>query len=317
MHLFEIDGPAESEFPIPHPDSELEQVLAALLKADASGRRFAAALRRSFDMLLDGQHTGRYRWEELYKTEKTHCGTLVEINLQREFDFQGGEELDYLISGIEVDCKYSQQLGAWMMPPEAVGKLCLVVWANDRKGLWCAGLVRALPERLNQGANRDAKKTLNKEGKAAVRWIFKDAPLPENVLLRLSQADVDAIFAPSSGQARVNELFRRAQRRIISRTVVATVAQQEDYMKRVRDNQGARGKLRDEGILILGQYKNHRLIAEELGLPLPGRGEFTSARVARFAPRHGSAPCSVIDGERWTLATAEDPVERAPELPRV
>jgi hypothetical protein len=29
----------------------------------------------------DGQHNGRYRWEQLHKTEKTHAGTLVEIAL--------------------------------------------------------------------------------------------------------------------------------------------------------------------------------------------------------------------------------------------
>jgi Restriction endonuclease NaeI len=56
-------------------------VAAYLLAEDPRGRRFAAALRRTIDMLLDGQHTGRYRWEELHKTEKTHAGTLVEINL--------------------------------------------------------------------------------------------------------------------------------------------------------------------------------------------------------------------------------------------
>ena len=38
-----------------------------------------------------------------------------------------------------------------------------------------------------------------------------------------------------------------AQRRLISRTVVATVAQQEDYMKRVRGNGGSRTSLRPGG----------------------------------------------------------------------
>lgn len=301
----------------PGTDSELELALDTLLKSDADGHRFAAALRRSFDMLLDGQHTGRFRWEELYKTEKTHCGTVVEINLQREFDFAGGEDLDYRIAGADVDCKYSQQIGGWMIPPEAVGKLCLVLWASDRQGVWCAGLVRALPEHLNPGSNRDAKRTLSKTGRGAVRWLFKNAPLPENVLLRLPDHDIEAIFSPSSGQTRVNELFRRAQGMLISRNAVATVAQQEDYMKRVRDNQGARGTLRKEGIIILGQYRKHGAIAEELGLPVPGRGEFTSARVARVAEASDHRRRSVIGGEAWTLAAEGDPVEPAPDLPRV
>ena len=74
-------------------------------------------------MLLDGQHTGRYRWDQLYKTEKTHFGTLVEINLQRAFGFADGQSMDFAIRGIDVDCKYSQSRGDWMIPPEAMGQL--------------------------------------------------------------------------------------------------------------------------------------------------------------------------------------------------
>ena len=43
----------------------------------------AAAIRGALDMLLDGQHTGRYGWDQLHKTEKTHAGTLGEIALAR------------------------------------------------------------------------------------------------------------------------------------------------------------------------------------------------------------------------------------------
>ena len=42
-------------------DGDLELVAGYLLAEDPQGRRFAAALRRTIDMLLDGQHTGRYR----------------------------------------------------------------------------------------------------------------------------------------------------------------------------------------------------------------------------------------------------------------
>ena len=94
-------------------------------------------------MLLDGQHTGRYRWDQLYKTEKTHFGTLVEINLQREFGFADGRAMDFAIRGIDVDCKYSQDLADWMIPPEAVGHVILGLWASDDQGRWSLGLVRA------------------------------------------------------------------------------------------------------------------------------------------------------------------------------
>jgi hypothetical protein len=299
------------------PDSEVEAVAAHLLALDSNGSRIGKAIRRSFDMLLDGQHTGRFRWEQLHKTEKTHCGTLIEINLQREFDFADGEILDYRIANVEVDCKYSQKPADWMIPPEAAGRVLLGLWANDRKGRWHAGLVRATEDHLNPGANRDAKRTLNRRGRAAIHWLFKDAPLKENILVHLPDSDIDAIFRSASGQKRVNELFRRVQRRLISRNVVATVAMQEDYMKRVRGNGGARTALRSEGIVIFGQYKNHVQAAVALGLPSPGPGESVSVRLSRHQPHHGDARSIELDGQRWVVATDTDPAEVAPLLPNI
>ncbi len=56
---------------------------------------------------------------------------FFEINLHREFEFEDGSVLDYQIAGIEVDCKYSQKLFGWMIPPQAYGHLCLLLWAHD------------------------------------------------------------------------------------------------------------------------------------------------------------------------------------------
>nr|WP_257018987.1 NaeI family type II restriction endonuclease [Streptomyces sp. TLI_235] len=298
-------------------DSELEAVAKLILDEDPEGRRFAATVRRSIDMLLDGQHTGRFRWDQLYKTEKAHLGTLIEINLQREFEFADGDRMDYQIAGVDVDCKFSQARGAWMIPPEAHGELLLVVWANDNDSAWCAGLVRADPGMLNAGGNRDAKRTLSAAGRHAVRWLFYNAPLQDNMLLRLPPEDIAAVFKHKSGQRRVDELFIRAQGRRISRTVVATVAMQEDYMKRVRYNGGARSRLQKHGIVILGHYSNHGVVAGRLGLPVPLAGESVSARLARLRPHHGDAQWVELEGERWTLASPSDPEEFVPKLPEI
>ncbi|MEU6445925.1 NaeI family type II restriction endonuclease [Streptomyces sp. NPDC046979] len=298
-------------------DPALDTVADEIRRADPDGSRFAGAIRRSIDMLLDGQHTGRFRWDQLFKTEKAHLGTLIEINVQREFDFADGASMDYSIAGSDVDCKYSQTLGQWMIPPEAHGHLLLVVWASDEQSRWSAGLVRALPERLNNGGNRDAKKTLNTAGRQAVKWLFDGAPLQENMLLRLSEPDIDAIFSHKSGQRRVDELFLRAQGRRVSRTVVATVAMQEDYMKRVRYNGGSRSRLQPRGIVILGHYSSHGRIAEALGLPVPGPGESVSARLAEARPEHGAAPRVELDGRDWVLAGPADPEQAVPKLPEI
>ncbi|MFF9555413.1 NaeI family type II restriction endonuclease [Streptomyces albus] len=305
-------------WPVEEPgDPELEAVMKEILAADPEGHRFAGAIRRSIDMLLDGQHTGRFRWDQLYKTEKAHLGTLIEINVQREFGFADGLTMDYSIAGTEVDCKYSQALGQWMIPPEAVGHLLLVAWASDEKSRWSVGLVRALPERLNNGGNRDAKKTLNGAGRGAVRWLFREASLQENMLLKLSDADIKAIFSHRSGQRRVDDLFVRALGQRVSRTVVATVAMQEDYMKRVRYNGGSRSRLQPRGIVILGHYSSHGRIAEALGLPVPGSGESVSARLVAARPHHAGVPRVELGGQEWVLARPDDPEEAAPKLPEI
>ena len=298
-------------------DGDLAAVAAELRALDGDGSRMAAAIRGALDMLLDGQHTGRYRWDQLHKTEKTHAGTLVEIALARALRLADGTTLDYTIAGADVDCKFSYRLGGWMIPPEADGKLLLLVQASDEDGTWSAGLIRASGENLRPAGNRDGKRALNDRGRTAVRWLHARAPLQENALIRLPEHDVAAIFALSSGQQRVNELFRRAQRMRVSRTVVATVAMQDDYMKRVRGGGGARDQLRAEGIVIFGDYAGDQVLASALGLPRPGPGEFVSARLV---PRPGEcgdyARFIRLAGADWLLASAADPPSPAPALPR-
>ncbi len=275
----------------------------------------ANVLRDTIDQLYDGQRTGRYRWNELYKTEKTHCGTLVEINLQREFDFTDGLDLDYKIAGIEVDCKYSQTMGGWMIPPEAHGHICMVVWAEDSAvPKWSLGLVRIHPDLLNLGSNRDAKATLNKGGRDKIRWLFRNHPLPPNVLLQLDPEVVEGMMRMKSGAGRVRQIFRIAAGKIVGRAVIATVAQQKDYMKRVRANGGARTTLRTEGLLVLGQYSSHAKIAADLGISIPGPGDSISVRVVECeAAGHGVAR---IDGGCWRIANEGDQVQMAPLLPK-
>ena len=297
-------------------DSELDAVAAAFQELDPHGLRIARVLRETLDQLYDGQRTGRYRWDQLFKTEKTHFGTLVEINLHREFKFQDGAKLDYRIAGAEVDCKYSQRIGGWMIPPEAQGHLCLLGWAEDSATpAWSLGLLRITLDRLNTGTNRDAKATLNERGRQAMTWLFRNTPMPSNVLLQLERPAVDRIMAVHSGQQRVNELFRSALGKIVGRAAVATVAQQDDYMKRVRANGGARTTLQPEGIVILGQYHSHAQIARALGLPVPGQGDSIAVRLA---PASGLGPeVAEIRGELWRVALPADPVVPAPALPEI
>ncbi|MFI1656161.1 NaeI family type II restriction endonuclease [Streptomyces sp. NPDC020472] len=306
-------------------DPELDFVRQYLLALDPDGSRFARVLRNTIDQLLDGENTGRFDWEKLHKTEKTHAGTLVEINLLREFKLTSGDDLDYSIDGIEVDCKFSQREYGWMIPPEALGEICLVVWADDHKGKWSAGLLRADRKKLTTSGNvtkrgnRDGKFRLTKDHYSLVSWLWHREDLRENLLLHLPREVQKTVLAPTSGQKRVNELFRQVIRRRIDRNVVRTLAQQYDYMARVRDDKNgtrARPALRNEGIIIPGDSANHRAVAAALGGPVPEKGEFVSFRVARAQPHHGSRPSAEIDGAHWVAVDNDEEVDvPAPRLP--
>ncbi|MFB6706214.1 NaeI family type II restriction endonuclease [Streptomyces sp. NPDC056333] len=301
-------------------DSELMVVQAHLLRHKLAEFRFATVLRNTIDQLLNGEDTGRYDWKYLRQTEKTHAGSLVEINLHREFDFNDGLAMDYQIDGIEVDCKFSQDFGGWMIPPEAMGHLCLLVWADDHASRWSAGLLRIKEEWLNQGANRDRKLTIKAGHRNKILWLWKDAKLPENVLLHLPQDVREQILLEGKrkGQARVIELFRRIQNKPISRGSIRTAAQQLDYMARLREGEGrARTVLREEGLLIVGPYRKHQDIARQVGACVPRRGEFVSFRVTELKPYHGNRPRVELDDRFWVLADETDQPEVAPRLPRV
>jgi hypothetical protein len=120
-------------------------------------------------------------------------------------------------------------------------------------------------------------------------------------------------MALPSGQQRVNEIFRVAQGRRIGGAVIATLAQQKDYMKRVRGNGGARSTLKAEGFIILGQYRNHRRIARELGVDVPEEGESVAVRVVRA--KAGEPGAAKIQETYWRLAKTGDNVTNAPDVP--
>ncbi|OKI46334.1 restriction endonuclease [Streptomyces sp. TSRI0281] len=295
-------------------DEEITAVYRAVLTTDPGGNRMRRVLRDVIDAVLDGSQTGRYNLKELFKTEKTRLGALVEIAIQREFHFADGHEMDFSIADVEVDCLFSLTLGHWMFPPATLGHLCLLVWADDNQNKWSVGLLRTNPEWLHPAKSRDLKRTLKAEHRNKIMWLWHSTDLPENILLHMPEADREAVLGKRSGQSRINELFRRVQHRRIGRNVMRSVAQQEDYMKRIRGNVGARSALRHEGIIVMGDYRSHQDIAVQLGLPVPEVGEFVSARVVPSVPGNGR-PIAEIGGESWSLALPGDPQVTAPELP--
>ncbi|MXZ52251.1 MAG: restriction endonuclease [Acidimicrobiaceae bacterium] len=299
-------------------DRRLRQVRAAILNEEDVEARTASALRDTLDWLYNGIHTGHYSPKQLTQTEKTHCGSLVELNMQRRFRFDDGWRFDYRIVGVDVECKFSQYLGGWMIPPEAVRSrvLCLLLWADDEESKWSMGLVRTTHGRLQGGKNRDKKRKLNKQGRQDIEWLFEHKRLPKNQLLHLDPNVRDQVMQGASGAERLRLLCRLVPRTILTRVTIETLGQQKDPMKRMRANGGARSALKKEGIVILGHYTNHANIAKALNLSVPREGELMSVPLA---PANQNEPNTVeIDGGLWRLARVGERTQHpAPRLPVV
>jgi hypothetical protein len=291
-------------------DGDLIKVADELLRLDPDGSRWASVLRHTYDVVYNGQETGRFRWDDLLKTEKTHFGTLFEIFGQREFQFMDGDTTDFRISGVQVDAKWSQKDGGWMLPPEVFGEIALVATANDQKSIWSLGLIRVEERFRREGSNRDKKSQLNLHGRENIHWLWRDEPLPSNVLLKLDASQVKRMQSLKSGTERVAELFRLGEGRLVNRASILTIAKQLDAMRRLRGGSGgARQVLAPEGYLILsGAY--HSNIARAFGILVPSNSEFISHRIV---PDDSGIQ---IAGQTWRLARSDECRQaEAPVLP--
>lgn len=97
-------------------------------------------------------------------------------------------------------------------------------------------------------------------GHRNVHWIFDDESYPPSFWSQIGEQKTHAIMRGISGTERVAALFREVQRIPIHRDIVQAVAQQKDYMKRLRKNGGARDKLKTENIALLSGRFDKALI---------------------------------------------------------
>lgn len=298
-----FDGLGESD----REDAELDRVASWFSRQVNLEGRFSAVLRQSIDEVLDGQRTARFDIEQLAKTEKTYLGTKVEIVCQSEFGLPRGMEMDYSVSGVDVDAKFSLS-GQWMIPKEAMGHICLLLSADDQKSSFGAGIVRISENILTNGGNRDGKRSISKSGRSEIQWLFRNGVMRENLLLKLGHDVRAGIMAEPAGQRRVDELFRRVQGRIVDRNTVETAAKQLDAAKRVRD---ARKRLRPEGVVILGHQGKDPQVARSLGLAVPEKGTWLAVRLAR-AESSDARLQAEIGGVGYTVAGADQPCRPAP-----
>lgn len=236
-------------------DPSLEGVISTFTSIPEFDSRFSHAIRQAFDEVIDGARTGRWSIEQLSKTEKTYIGTKIEIIIRTEFALERGKKLDNYIAGHKVDTKFSLT-SDWMIPNEAVGEICLLIAGNDKKKSFEVGVVRIKHGLLN-APNQDKKRKLSRKGRSAVRWLIRGGNLESNFFAELAEEKRSSILAVKEGQARVTELFRQIQNKLIPRYVITLLGRQEDPMKRARD---ARKALQKENIAVLcGRYHKTRI----------------------------------------------------------
>lgn len=261
-------------------DASLAKVVEFFLQINGFEAQASQTLRKALDDVIDGMRTGRWSVDSLEKTEKTYIGTKVEILFKFDFEIPRGEKLDLTIEGTEVDVKCTVRQD-WMIPREAIGELCLLVRVDDKRSRFWVGIIRANPSVLRLSKNQDKKGTISAEGKKSIQWIIEGGALPENFIGSLTPAVREKIFSHRSGQARVKELFRLVQNRIIPRVAIETIAHQKDPMARARHS---RKPLLAEGILVLGHQENDPIYAAKIGIPVPRKGEMISTKIPDWWP---------------------------------
>ncbi|HIC7645146.1 TPA: NaeI family type II restriction endonuclease [Serratia liquefaciens] len=291
-------------------DQDIESIISYFSAMKNFKEKFSEVIRRSFDEVIDGPRTRRFVYSQLEKTEKTYLGTKIEILLRTAFELEKGNVMDYVINGVEVDCKYTGSGWGWSIPREAVDHVCLLIKADDEIGIASLGIVRTTNDILNVKGNQDGKRTISAASRGKITWILKDIEIPISQLFLMKSSLREKIMSGVSGQQRLNELFRSFTGEIIERETIATVASaKDDPMKRVRANGGARSYLACEGIIILGHQNEHPRICRELGLPKVEKGQVVSARIVKDP----NGVCR-IGNDLWRVAEKDDDISPAPIL---
>lgn len=247
-------------------DPALDTVEAALRKISNLDVLLGQAIRQGIDEVIQGPRTGRWSIEEIEKTEKAYIGTRIEILVRAILQVPRGRELDYVIAGHEVDAKFSIRYGGWMIPQEAIGKLCLLLACNDEKHKYWAGLIRATPAVLTKGKNQDQKGSISKDGRAEIRWLANAGSMPTNFFMHdVSKENRTAIFSKPPGQPRVNELFRIFPGTAIPGTAIISAATgDENAASRV----AAAAQEIPSFQILSGDVEEHRALALRRGILL-------------------------------------------------
>jgi hypothetical protein len=237
------------------------------------GHQFPLLVQDAVDFVVDPIRTARTHISDLDSVEKTFVGLKIEHFLR---DFLGVPKQlrDLRIDGLDVDVKNTVS-NTWMIPPETFANSdpCVLVMVATVERTCSLGVIQARPEYLN-APNRDGKRGVRAASFENVLWLLRKAPLPESRFAGLDMARFRELRRMKGGTKRAAQFFREHLRKVVHRVVLhGLLYDQDDYMKRLRGNSGARDVLNKEGIALLsGAY--HSSAMPHFGLAPCGRDEF-------------------------------------------
>jgi hypothetical protein len=118
-----------------------DAVVSEMERLNPRRRHHRPALRHTFDQLYDGARTRRCRLgpavqdreDPLRHARRDQPAAVARVRRRR-----GARLLHRRAQGRR---RYSQSHGGWMLPPEAIGELCMVVTASDQLSHCCYGVV--------------------------------------------------------------------------------------------------------------------------------------------------------------------------------
>lgn len=262
-------------FPAPG-DVAAGKVAAALDSIAKSRELIREGISQAVDEIVDPVRSGRWELDQLDQPEKTVIGIRVENILRMALELKRGTRLDLEIAGTEVDVKFSLSEG-WMIPPEAVGEICLLTSYRDSDGTVSAGLLRTSDSVLNHGANRDGKRTVRAAAKADIEWLVRDE-VPDQSLVGFMKGLPDSLRGlitdhSVGAQERLNRLFAARKAVPIPEIAVEAIAQHKDWTRRLRpDARNPKGPAQ-RGYEVLRQSSpTDRQELKRRGLPPLKRG---------------------------------------------
>lgn len=265
-----------------HPDFEVlqrirQEILRRVPPTAPLEEALPALIRDAIDFVIDPVRTARTRVAELDPVEKTFIGLKVEHYFRDLIDVPKGVR-DLVIDGLDVDVKNTVG-STWMIPPETYGveDPCLLIATAEQDGRCWLGLLVARDRYLTK-PNLDKKRGVSAAGFQHILWIVEGATFPKSRWDGIDMVRFRDLRRVGGGSLRAAQFFRENLGRIVNRTIVQSLLfDQDDYMKRLRFNGGARDALSAEGIALLSGAFDADL-RRLLSLPEMTREEMVAVR---------------------------------------